>query len=77
MYSNKKVIVCGMARSGISAALLLASQGADVTLQDMKPLDALEKIHDLDELRKNGIKIYAGSYNRGLRLCCNESRSTL
>ncbi len=61
MYSNKKVIVCGMARSGISAALLLASQGADVTLQDMKPLDALEKIHDLDELRKNGIKIYAGS----------------
>ena len=57
MYSNKKVIVCGMARSGISAALLLASQGADVTLQDMKPLDALEKIHDLDELRKNGIKI--------------------
>lgn len=61
MYSNKKVIVCGMARSGISAALLLASQNADVTLQDMKPMDALEKIHDLDELRKNGIKIFAGA----------------
>ncbi len=50
-----------MARSGISAAMLLASQGADVTIQDMKPMDALEKIHDLDELRKNGIKIYAGA----------------
>lgn len=61
MYSNKKIIVCGMARSGISAAELLASLGADVTLQDMKPLDALEKIHDLDELNKKGIKIYAGS----------------
>ncbi|HIW24894.1 MAG TPA: UDP-N-acetylmuramoyl-L-alanine--D-glutamate ligase [Firmicutes bacterium] len=61
MYSNKKVIVCGMARSGISAAELLASVGADVTIQDIKPLDALEKIHDLDEMRNKGIKIYAGA----------------
>ena len=50
-----------MARSGISAAELLASVGADVTIQDIKPLDALEKIHDLDEMRNKGIKIYAGA----------------
>lgn len=60
-YSGKKVIVCGMARSGISAGKLLAKLGADVTLQDMKPLDALIKLHDIEGYKKAGIKIYAGS----------------
>ena len=35
-YHNKKVLVCGAARSGVSAALLLHRQGAQVTLQDAK-----------------------------------------
>ncbi|MDD5945286.1 MAG: UDP-N-acetylmuramoyl-L-alanine--D-glutamate ligase [Clostridia bacterium] len=60
-YSDKKMIVCGMARSGIAAARLLASLGADVTLQDMKPMDALIKLHDIEGYKKEGIKIYAGS----------------
>ena len=38
-YKDKKVLVCGAARSGISAALLLNKQGAHVTLQDNKDLD--------------------------------------
>lgn len=52
LYENKKVIVCGMARSGISAAKLLASVGADVTLQDMKPMDVLIKLHDIEAYKK-------------------------
>lgn len=61
LYENKKVIVCGMARSGISAAKLLASVGADVTLQDMKPMDVLIKLHDIEAYKKAGIKIFAGA----------------
>lgn len=61
LYENKKVIVCGMARSGISAAKLLASVGADVTLQDMKPMDVLIKLHDIEVYKKAGIKIFAGA----------------
>ena len=30
IYADKKIIVCGMARSGIAAARLLDSLGADV-----------------------------------------------
>lgn len=58
---NKKYIVCGMARSGIAAARLLASYGATVTLQDIKPMEALIKLHDLNAYKKEGIDIYAGS----------------
>ncbi|MCD8035855.1 MAG: UDP-N-acetylmuramoyl-L-alanine--D-glutamate ligase [Clostridiales bacterium] len=60
-YTGKKIIVCGMARSGIAAAKMLASMGADVTLQDMKPMDALMKLHDIEGYKKEGIKIYAGA----------------
>lgn len=59
-FATNKYIVCGMARSGIVAAELLASKGADVTLQDMKPLSVLEQAHDLDGFRNEGIKIFAG-----------------
>ena len=61
IYADKKIIVCGMARSGIAAARLLDSLGADVTLQDIKPMEALIKLHDINGYKKSGIKIYAGS----------------
>lgn len=54
---NKKVLVCGIARSGIAAAVLLVNNGAVVTLQDKKELSQLG---DLSELQKKGIQIYAG-----------------
>ena len=34
---GKRVLVCGMARSGIAAAKLLISLGARVTITDTKP----------------------------------------
>ncbi|MEA4972128.1 MAG: UDP-N-acetylmuramoyl-L-alanine--D-glutamate ligase [Candidatus Metalachnospira sp.] len=61
VLKNKKYIVCGMARSGIAAAELLVSHGAKVTLQDIKPMDALIKLHDIEAYKKKGIDIYAGS----------------
>ena len=56
-FENKKVLVCGMAKSGISAAELLASLGADVTLQDKKEYADLG---DVSYLEEKGIKIYSG-----------------
>lgn len=49
---NKRVIVCGMARSGIAAAKLLAKRGAIVTISDMKAESAFGDT--LDELRSLG-----------------------
>lgn len=56
-YNGKKVLVCGMARSGIAAAELLCEKGAVVTLQDLKEK---EKLGDMSLLEKKGIVIYAG-----------------
>ena len=56
-FEGKKALVCGMARSGISAAEFLKSKGADVTLQDLKKKEALG---DVSSLENKGIKIYAG-----------------
>lgn len=56
-YKNKNVLVCGMARSGISAAELLISLGANVTLQDLK---TREYLGDITYLENKGIKIYSG-----------------
>jgi len=38
---GKRVVVVGAARSGVAAARLCAAQGAEVTLTDKKPADAL------------------------------------
>lgn len=50
-YRDKKVLVVGMARSGIAAARLLVSQGADVTVNDSRPADQLgDEISSLSSL---------------------------
>ena len=36
MFKDKKILVCGMARSGLSVAKLLKKMGAQVTVQDRK-----------------------------------------
>ena len=56
-FKNKKIIVCGMAKSGISAAFLLKDLGADVTLQDLKEK---ERLGDISYIENKGIKIYSG-----------------
>ena len=52
-FKNKKIIVVGMAKSGIAAALLLAKKGADVILHDAKPKDMIgsDKFKDIDNYK--------------------------
>lgn len=54
---NQKVLVCGMAKSGISASLLLVELGANVTLQDQKQRAECQGIEGLEE---QGITLYFG-----------------
>ncbi|HOQ64264.1 MAG TPA: UDP-N-acetylmuramoyl-L-alanine--D-glutamate ligase, partial [Clostridia bacterium] len=41
MFSDKRVLVVGAARSGLAAAELLLELGACVLLNDQKPLESL------------------------------------
>lgn len=56
---NKRVLVSGIAKSGISAAKLCRKLGADVTIQDSKTEDKLDKAV-LEDLKSQGIKLYTG-----------------
>ncbi len=56
---DKKVLVSGIARSGIAAAHLLKKLGADVVIQDAKTEDKLDR-KTLDALEKDGIRLYLG-----------------
>ena len=55
---NKRVLVLGMARSGVAAARLLARKGAIVTISDMKTEESFGGA--LDELRKLGCTFALG-----------------
>lgn len=55
---DKRVLVVGMARSGVAAAKLLAQQGAAVTVNDMKTEEAFGGA--LDELRALGCRFALG-----------------
>lgn len=57
-FKDKKVIVSGMAKSGVSAALLLKKLGAEVTIQDTKERDKVEK--DAEMLERGGVALYLG-----------------
>ncbi|MDR0691317.1 MAG: UDP-N-acetylmuramoyl-L-alanine--D-glutamate ligase [Streptococcaceae bacterium] len=59
IYKNKKVLVLGLAHSGVSAASLLNDLGAIVTVNDMKPIEENPKAQKLVE---SGIRIIAGSH---------------
>ena len=54
-FKGKKALVCGMAKSGISAAELLKRLGCAVTLQDLKKEDELG---DVSYLKNQGIELY-------------------
>jgi UDP-N-acetylmuramoylalanine--D-glutamate ligase len=55
---DKKVLVIGLARSGIAAAQILAEQGAEVWATDNKPEAQL----DIQQLKNVGVNIIAGTY---------------
>jgi UDP-N-acetylmuramoylalanine--D-glutamate ligase len=58
-YENKKVLVLGLAKSGVSAASLLHKLGAFVTVNDYKPLSENPEAQNLlDE----GIKVICGDH---------------
>lgn len=56
-YQNKKVIVLGLARSGMSAAKLLHRLGAFVIVNDLTPL---ENNPEAQELMEAGIEVITG-----------------
>ena len=58
-YLNKKVLVLGLAKSGVSAASLLNKLGAFVTVNDIKPLSENPEAQGLLE---HGIKVICGSH---------------
>ncbi|WP_261805735.1 UDP-N-acetylmuramoyl-L-alanine--D-glutamate ligase [Lapidilactobacillus luobeiensis] len=58
-YQNKKILVLGLAKSGLHAALLLHKLGAFVTVNDRQPLD--ESPH-AQQLVEAGIRVISGSH---------------
>lgn len=59
IYQNKKVLVLGLAKSGVSAARLLNDLGAFVTVNDGKPFSENPAAQDLLDA---GIKVITGSH---------------
>lgn len=59
MFENKKIIVLGLARSGIAASKFLKKRGCDVTVNDR--VSSYDKAV-LDELDSLGIKVVLGSH---------------
>ncbi len=65
IVSGKKVLVVGVARSGLAAARLLASRGAVVMANDMKAENDLltsSLAAEIEELRKGGVTFVFGSH---------------
>ncbi|MCH5197462.1 MAG: UDP-N-acetylmuramoyl-L-alanine--D-glutamate ligase [Oscillospiraceae bacterium] len=53
-FSNKKVLVIGLARSGLAAVKLLLKLGADITVSESKPES---EIKERDFLKENGVRL--------------------
>ncbi|WML49343.1 UDP-N-acetylmuramoyl-L-alanine--D-glutamate ligase [Neobacillus sp. PS3-34] len=58
-YCHKKILVLGLAKSGVTAASLLHKLGAFVTVNDMKPLSENPEAQGLLE---QGIKVICGEH---------------
>ncbi len=57
-FKGKKILVVGVARSGVSAAVLLKKLGAVVTISDSKTEDKI--IDEVKILKENGVALYLG-----------------
>lgn len=64
IVEGKKVLVVGVARSGVAAARLLASRGAIVIANDIKPEAQLAR--EAEELRKLGVMLSLGGHPESL-----------
>ncbi|QHT60347.1 UDP-N-acetylmuramoyl-L-alanine--D-glutamate ligase [Paenibacillus lycopersici] len=59
LYKDQKVIVLGLARSGVSVAKLFHKLGANVTVNDMKDRQSSPEADELDAL---GVSVICGSH---------------
>jgi len=57
---GKKVLVVGLGKSGLAAALFLRRQGAQVTVSDVRSAEALSK--EIPALLEEGINVEAGGH---------------
>src|ERR1700678_2521337 len=57
---GKKVLVVGLGKSGLAAALFLRKQGAHVTVSDMRSAAALAK--EIPALLEHGISVESGGH---------------
>ena len=57
---GKRVLVVGLGRSGLAAALFLRRHGAQVTVSDVRSAEALEK--EMPRLLEEGIAVEAGGH---------------
>src|ERR1039458_2712298 len=57
---GKKVLVVGLGKSGLAAALFLRRKGANVTVSDVRSAEALAK--DIPALLEEGIMVGAGGH---------------
>ncbi len=57
---NKRVLVVGLGKSGVSAALFLRKQGARVTVSDARPSEALAK--EIPALLDAGVMVETGGH---------------
>lgn len=58
--AGKQVLVCGMARSGMAAAMLAAKKGAKVTLSDLKQREQFSNQAALAALEEAGVTLFLG-----------------
>lgn len=65
MFSNQKILILGMARSGYEAAKVLADRGCEVVLNDSKTVDQMDQLQ-VSELQKLGVTLVFGSHPEDL-----------
>lgn len=68
MYENKKILILGAAKSGISVAKLLANKNNDITITDLKEIDeenkkTLEKLNVKIVITKNQIDLLNNNWD--------------
>ncbi|GIM47451.1 UDP-N-acetylmuramoylalanine--D-glutamate ligase [Collibacillus ludicampi] len=63
-FRGKNILVLGLARSGAAVARLLHTQGARVTVNDMKERESLGP--EVEELEERGIPVILGGHPEGI-----------
>ncbi len=61
-WFDKKVFICGLSKSGISAAKYLNSKGAQCFLSEFKPAEDKDK-ELIEQLKKEGINVETGRHS--------------